>query len=674
MISPYPKHEDVDSRVLLLVTTRRDAEITERLLKDVGLTARPCETLHALGTEIAIGASALLMTEESVSGWRIKDVVDLLREHDRDMDLPTVVLTKGGTRSAVAAALMARLENLMILERPAPISSIVSAVQAAVRVRARQREMAQQIARTQDLQLQLTLALDVSELGTFHCELPWGKILWNDRCKSHFWLPPEAEVDIDKFFALLHPEDRERTRRAIEANVERKEKYDTEYRTVSPEGKIRWVRATGNTLFNEAGEAVQFSGTTQDVTGRKEWEEQRDQLLASERAARVAGERANRLKDEFLATLSHELRTPLNAVMGWVELLKAESDDPAIITEGVAVIERNVRAQAKLIDDLLDVSRIISGKVRLEIKPLNLAEVIDAAVETVRPTALAKGVRLETVVNSAPSVNGDFGRLQQTIWNLLTNAIKFTPRGGRVQVFLEQSGSSSTVSVTDTGEGIEPEFLPHVFERFRQADGSASRKHSGLGLGLSIVKTLVEMHGGAVAVQSRGKGLGSSFRVNLPLRIVKAEASVRGGRETPTSPFTGVPSNRPNLSGLRVLVVDDEPDARDMMRRLLSTCRATSLEASNAETALKLAGESQPDLILSDIGMPGMDGYQFIREARRRGVAVPAVALTAFARSEDRIRSIQSGFQAHLTKPIEPAELLAVIASLAGRRPEDVPT
>lgn len=669
-MSPDPPPVDPKTRVLLLVTTRKDAEITERLLKEVGLTARPCETLYALGAEIAVGASALLLTEESITGWRIDDVVNLLRQNDHDMDLPTVVLTKGGTRSLIATALMARLQNLMILERPAPVSSIVSAVQAAVRVRARQRELVQQVARTQDLQRQLKLALEASELGTFHCELPLSRLVWNDQCKSHFWLPPEADPDINLFYKVLHPEDRERTRAAITACVSYGEKYDIEYRTVSPEGKIRWIRATGRTQRNEARVPIQFSGTTQDITTRKEWEEQRDQLLASERAARVAGERANRLKDEFLATLSHELRTPLNAVMGWVELLKAEANDPAVVEEGVAVIERNVRVQAKLIDDLLDVSRIISGKVRLEIKPINLADVIEAALETVRPTALAKGVKLEAVTDPSPVVSGDFARLQQVLWNLLTNAIKFTPRDGRVQLILEQTGSSVTVNVTDTGDGIEPEFLPHVFERFRQADGSASRKHGGLGLGLSIVKTLVEMHGGTVSVQSLGKGHGASFRLSLPLRIVKPEISAAGRNATP-SPFSNIKGNRPDLSGLRVLVVDDEPDARDMMRRLLSTYRADSIEAANAETALKLASEAKPDLILSDIGMPGTDGYQLIREVRRRGVGVPAVALTAFARSEDRIRSIQAGFQAHLTKPIEPAELLAMIASLTGRQSDE---
>jgi PAS domain S-box-containing protein len=662
----FPTAEGAESRVLLLVTTRKDAEITTRLLGEVGLVAQPCASMGELKTEMERGASALLMTEEVIAGGGAEELAGLIHPGDDGVDLPSVVLTRGGTRSTIASALLARLQNVTILERPASVSSIISAVQSAVRVKARQREMHGQVDRIRDLQNQLSLAMDASGLGIFHWDVASAAITWNAQAKAHFWLPPGVEVDVGLFYSIVHPDDRERTRQAVEACIYRRQKFEIEYRTVSPEGKIRWVRAMGRTLLDEADDPVQFSGTTQDITVRRELEDERNQLLNSERAARIAGERANRLKDEFLATLSHELRTPLNAIMGWVELLRYDAGNPATIAEGMAVIERNVRAQATLIDDLLDVSRIISGKVRLDVKPLDFAEVVHAALETVRPTAIAKGVRLEKVIPPIlPPITGDSGRLQQVVWNLLTNAIKFTPRDGKVQLVLEQLGSSVSLSVTDTGEGIEPEFLPHVFERFRQADGSLSRSHGGLGLGLSIVKTLMEMHGGQVSVSSKGKGHGASFQLRLPVRLSKTEdipASPKGG-----SVVSGLPGDRPDLSGLKVLVIDDEPDARGMMRRLLSSCRATSAEAPSAEAANGIISEFQPDLILSDIGMPGTDGYQFIREARRRGVTVPAVALTAFARSEDRVRSIQAGFQAHLTKPIEPAELLALVASLSGR-------
>jgi CheY-like chemotaxis protein/two-component sensor histidine kinase len=330
------------------------------------------------------------------------------------------------------------------------------------------------------------------------------------------------------------------------------------------------------------------------------------------------------------------------------------------------VVERNVRAQAQLIDDLLDVSRIISGKVRLDTKSLELADVLHAALETVRPAAQAKGVKLEPVIgSSAAPVTGDPARLQQVIWNLLTNAIKFTSRGGKVQLLLEQEASSVVVSVSDNGEGIEPEFLAHVFERFRQADGSASRSHGGLGLGLSIVKSLTEMHGGAVSANSAGKGKGACFRIRLPVRSLAAETSEPRVRKKDVS--AAMPGYRPNLEGVRVLIVDDEPDARTMMHRLLLSSKALPEEAAGASEALDAIAAFHPDVIISDIGMPGMDGYTFIREARRRGTGVPAIALTAFARSEDRIRSIQAGYQAHLSKPVEPTELLTLVASLCGR-------
>lgn len=664
---PPPSAKGVTDRprVLLWVTTKRDAEITRRLFDEVGLDACSCESLSVLESELKRGAAAVLLTEEAISPSGLPGLIQLLEP--RAFDLPTVLMTRGSTHSEVAASFFSALPNLTILERPAPVGSIVSAVQSAVRMNARQRETRLQLERIQELQLQLSLALSASELGTFHCKLPLGKLVWNTQCKAHFWLPEDAEVDIDRFYELLHPDDRNRTRAAVEECVQNGQKYDVEYRTVSPAGEIRWIRATGRTITDPAGNPVLFAGTTQNITSRKNLEDERNQLLASERAARVESDRANHLKDEFLATLSHELRTPLNAIVGWVELLKYESTNPEAVKEGIAVIERNVRAQTQLIDDLLDVSRIISGKVRLDVKPLDFSTIVAAAIETVQPAATAKGVKLETILaQKTPLVSGDAGRLQQMVWNLLTNSVKFTPRGGKVQVLLEKAGSSVKLSVADNGEGISADFLPHVFERFRQADGSASRNHGGLGLGLSIVKTLTEMHGGRITAESKGKGSGATFTLFLPLRIATVEQTsvASGGSLDSGIPFV---VDRPDLSGLTILVVDDEADARGMMHRLLRTCKATSIEAPTADAALTCIDKFGPHLILSDIGMPGTDGYQFIREVRRKGVSTPAIALTAFARSEDRIRSIQAGFQAHLAKPIEPGELLTVVASLSGR-------
>jgi CheY-like chemotaxis protein/two-component sensor histidine kinase len=370
-----------------------------------------------------------------------------------------------------------------------------------------------------------------------------------------------------------------------------------------------------------------------------------------------------------LATLSHELRTPLNAILGWTQLLKRDQRDPEMLSEAISVIERNVRVQTHLIEDLLDMSRIISGNVRLDVQRVELSEIIDEAMEGVKPTAETKGVRLEKVIDRlvAP-VSGDSGRLQQVLWNLLTNAIKFTPKGGKVRVLAEVVQSHVEISVSDNGEGISRDFLPHLFERFSQADGSAKRKHRGLGLGLSIVKNLVEMHGGTVRANSSGEGQGATFTIHLPLHGPKSSE----GEEHPLHPRLSssglsVECERPNLRGIKVLVVEDEVDASELIRRFLVECEALPAVAASAAEAQRLLLTFKPDVIVSDIGMPQKDGYEFIREVRKQGLTTPAVALSAYARAEDRVRSAQTGYQTHLAKPVEPAELLAVIASLAGR-------
>ncbi len=394
---------------------------------------------------------------------------------------------------------------------------------------------------------------------------------------------------------------------------------------------------------------------------------ERQQLLESERAARREAERAGRIKDEFLATLSHELRTPLNAILGWAQIIKMDPADTDAVAEGVNVIDRNVRIQAQLIEDLLDMSKIISGKVRLDVQAVDLAEVIDAALDSVMPALVAKEIRLEKVVDApASSVNGDPGRLQQVLWNLLTNAIKFTPKAGKIEIRVARFETHVEISVSDTGEGIAPEFLPQLFERFSQADASTTRKHGGLGLGLSIVRNLVEMHGGTIAAKSRGLGQGATFIIQLPLRVI-ASTETDVLNQSRSHSHRMLPSSPSNLKGLKVLVIDDESDARELVQRFLIGCEAIIRLAGSADEAQAALPTFQPDVIISDIGMPLQDGYEFMRSVRVQGLKTPAIALTAFARPEDRIRSIQAGYQAHLRKPVEPAELIAVVASLAGR-------
>ncbi len=815
--------------------------------------------------------------------------------------------------------------------------------------------------RARQLQEQLEIAIDASELGTFHCEMPLGRIVWNDRCKEHFWLEPDAEIDFDLFYSILHPDDRERVRAAVEACVSKGKVYDVEYRTVSPHRVVRWLRATGRTYYDSDQNPIRFDGTTQDITTRKfnerqdqlvfsldeairplsdaatitattarmlgenlavdrcayaevladqntfdvtgdfncgvpsivgrytfdqlgaealrlmranlpyivhdidshqppledlsayrqtqiqavvciplhkhgklvaamavhqktprnwtprdvnlvelvanrcwesierarfarslhdseakfrqlantipqlawmanpdgwifwynerwyeytgttleqmqgwgwedvhdpvelkrvsvtwkaalaggqPWEdefplrrhdgefrwhlsralplrdgegrivlwfgtntditdqrrlaEERGLLLENERAARAEAEHVGRMKDEFLATLSHELRTPLNSILGYATLMRMAKMSETEIQNAIATIERNARLQAQLIEDLLDMNRIISGKVRLEIQSVNLAEIVEASVDTVRPSAEAREIRLQKIIDPvAGPIRGDPGRLQQVVWNLLTNAIKFTPKGGKVQVVTERVNSHIEITISDSGQGISAEFLPYVFDRFRQADASTSRRHGGLGLGLSIVRHLVELHGGSVQAHSPGEGLGSTFIVSLPVTVVHQPLDPVA-RQHPTTPRFKPYECNVDLSGIRVLVVDDEPDATALVERVLTECKALVTKAGSSREAILILLQQEFDVLISDIGMPVEDGYlliQKVRELTNKNKDIAAVALTAFARSEDRQRAALVGFQTHLAKPVEAAELVAVVANLSKRHP-----
>jgi PAS domain S-box-containing protein len=399
--------------------------------------------------------------------------------------------------------------------------------------------------------------------------------------------------------------------------------------------------------------------------------EERERLLESERFARNEAERMSQMKDEFLASLSHELRTPLSAILGWTHILRRGPKSEVDLERGISTIERNARVQAQLIDDLLDMSRITSGNLRLDVQSVEPAAFIESAVETMRPAAEAKGIRLERILDpGAGPVSGDPNRLQQIVWNLLSNAIKFTPKAGTVKIVLQRVDSHIEIHVADTGMGINPAFLDHVFDRFRQADASMTRSFGGLGLGLAIVKQLVEMHGGTVAASSEGEGLGATFSVRLPMvavhrgnyvRPVFRSALVRGPREFPDV----------DLSGVSVMVVDDEADGRELVKRVLKGCGAEVFTAGDADEALATLKRERPQLMVSDIGMPLVDGFELLRRIRALGSAhggsLPAIALTAFARAEDRTRALHAGFAAHIAKPVEPFELIAMVASVAGR-------
>ncbi len=543
------EYEARDGRVLLLTPTGRDADLTGRYLTGAGFAVEVCARMEELCEKCREGAGAALIAEEALTAENRRRLLDALGEQPAWSDIPLVVLTAGGERAsadAIAVRSLGDAANVTLVERPASVITVLSAIRSALRARRRQYEV-----------------------------------------RAHL-----------------------------------------------------------------AAERVA--------------QEERARLLEEAVAARAEAEAVNRAKDIFLATLSHELRTPLTAILGWARMLRDTGMDAESARRGLEVIERNAEAQHQLIRDLLDVSRIISGKLQLTTRQVRLAPIVEAALDSVRQAADAKSIRLGVEYDDETDlVTGDPDRLQQVIWNLLSNAIKFTPKGGSVGVRVVRHGSDVRVSVSDTGQGISPEFLPHVFERFRQADGSTTREHGGLGLGLAIVRHLVEQHGGRVSAESDGEQRGSTFSIDLPIAAVKAPAGEAEGRPDLKCLPAGVALA---LGGVRVLVVDDNPDARELLTLVLGRAGAEVTAAASAAAALELLKQAEVDVLVSDIGMPAEDGYALIGQARSltagRARRTPSVALTAYASEEDRRRALAAGFDAHIPKPVEPAELVSVLAGL----------
>ncbi|MBD2562199.1 MULTISPECIES: PAS domain-containing protein [Nostoc] len=641
----------------------------------------------------------------------------------------------------------------------------------------------------------IRLATTAAELGMWFWNMSTKELIWTEKCKQLFGLSPEAEMGYEIFLNCIHPEDRQRIHEAIARSFEEKVECDIEYRSVWSDGSIHWIAAKGRVFYDAEGNAVRLMGTAQDITQRKQAENNlrqretqlrrlvdsniigimfatpnyiteaneaflemvgysREELLAGqvrrknitppeyhvldeqgieqlltvgvctpyekeyirkdgsripiliggalverdpaswicfildltprkqlEKALRQQAEelkQANRNKDEFLAILSHELRSPLNPILGWSSLLKSRKFDEATTNRALETIERNAQLQIQLIDELLDVSRIIRGKLNLTFAVVNLVSVIDAASETVRLTAETKSIQLKIQLDpNVGKVLGDYYRLQQVVGNLLSNAVKFTPPNGSVEVSLslsrELASHSALIQVKDTGLGISPEFLPHVFEYFRQADSSTTRKFGGLGLGLAIVRHLVELHGGAVTADSPGIGQGAIFTVRLPLMKEGGEAREQRNRGAVEQGSGGVGEkfNSSLLSGLRILIVDDDADTREFLHFLLQQNGALTTVAASATEALAFIAQTVPNLLISDLGMPEMDGYNLIRVIRampkEEGGEIPAIALTAYAGESDRDRVLAAGFQKHLAKPVQPTELLTSIADLLGQ-------
>ena len=511
----------------------------------------------------------------------------------------------------------------------------------------------------------------------------------------------------------VHPEDRDWVLANWSAQTLKGQEYCHEFRLLTQEGVVRWVHVRSSPVLSDKRKLIGHVGTIEDITERKQAEEERGRFIR-EQEARQQAEAANRMKDEFLATLSHELRTPLNSMLGWARLLRTRKFDENTTARALETIERNAKSQAQLIEDILDVSRIIRGKLRLNLRPINLVPIIEATMDAVRPAAEDKSIQLELVVDrSVDLVSVDPDRLQQIVWNLLSNAIKFTPKGGSVEVRLERAGCHAQITVSDTGIGISPDFLPYIFDRFRQADSTTTRSYGGLGLGLAIVHHLVELHGGSIHANSAGEGQGATFtlkllfaisipNISIPNRdvhltavpnidtvvhsktqgVVDAQENRYNNQNTSDSEQGHVMDsngvayaegvgeaivNLPSLNSLQVLVVDDDTDTRDFLTTVLEQHGAKVTAVASVSEALEALQQLRLDVLVSDIGMPGEDGYELIRLVKAleaaRGVKIPAIALTAYASGEERMRALSAGFQIHLPKPVEPAELIAVVAN-----------
>jgi signal transduction histidine kinase/ActR/RegA family two-component response regulator len=507
-------------------------------------------------------------------------------------------------------------------------------------------ERARAVAAVRESKARFDIVRDGAQVGFWFCDLPFDKLIWDNRVKEHFWLPPDAEVTIDTFYQQLHPDDRERTRQAIDESIANRTRYEIEYRTLSPAGQEKWVRAIGRTFYDAQGNPIRFDGVTLDITERKRAEE--------------ALKENDRRKDEFLAMLAHELRNPLAPIRNAAQVLKLTGPPDANQQWAREVIERQAQHLTRLVDDLLDVSRITSGKVTLQRETLDLSAVIQRAVEASRPLIDARKHRLTVALAAEPlRVAGDLTRLVQAVSNLLNNAAKYTDEGGSIEVTTGREGAEAVVRVRDDGLGLAADLLPHVFDLFTQAERSLDRSQGGLGIGLTLVRQLVEMHGGRAEAKSDGPGRGSEFEVRLPL--LEAPTSEPGGR--------GAERRTPNAerrTALRVLVVEDNVDSAEMLSFMLKLGGHETRMAHDGWAALEAARQFQPQVILCDIGLPGMNGYEVAQQLRAQPPfkQTRLVAISGYGQDEDRRRSKDAGFDYHLTKPVEPDALAALLESL----------
>ncbi|MBD2499461.1 hybrid sensor histidine kinase/response regulator [Anabaena azotica] len=618
---------------------------------------------------------AVILLDVQMPGMDGFETATLIRNRGRSRQTPIIFLTAFSTSDQMLFKGYA-LGAVDYLLKPIDANILTSKVTVFVelfkKTQAIQRQAAQLVAINRELRQseeRFRSLSTCSPMGIFEIDTTGKCNYTNPRYQAICGL--DATESIEKsWLDSVHPEDRESAIASWSTYIYQGGDYSEEFRFQTADGSLRWVQVRSSPMLSGNGELLGYVGTLEDITTRKQSEEIRAQVIR-EQTARQEAEAANRMKDEFLAVLSHELRTPLTSMLGWSKILRAKKLDEKATAKALEAIERNANSQVQLIEDILDVSRIIRGQLRLNLCPVNLKNVVEAALEAVRPLAEAKSIKINTMLDySLSHVNGDSARLQQIVWNLLTNAIKFTPKDGEVEVRLEGiysevSGdlTDAQIQVIDTGVGIEAEFLPKVFERFRQADSTTTRSHNGLGLGLAIVRHLVELHKGTILAESPGVGQGATFTVRFPLIQENREPQL-----VPTDNYSVGSDNSSPLAGLKVLIVDDEADSRNFLAFLFEEYGAISSTTASVEAALAVIGQLKPDILISDIGMAEQDGYTLIRKLRalplEEGGKIPAIALTAFSREEDREQILAAGFQYHVAKPVDPSKLISVVASV----------
>lgn len=659
---------------------------------------------------------AVILLDVQMPGMDGFETAKLIRNRERSRYTPIIFLTAFNTSDTMVFKGYS-LGAVDYLFKPIEPEILVSKVTVFVELFKKTEEVKRQAAQLVAMNAELKKSEErfrslsaCSPVGIFLTDTEGYCTYTNPRCQEIFGFALE-EKSLETWLESIHPNDRQRVLTDWSSWVHEIREYSNEFRCQTQDRSMRWVHLRSSPMLSDNGKLLGHVATVEDITDRKQAEEARAQFIR-EQAARQQAEATNRMKDEFLATLSHELRTPLNSVLGWVQLLRTRSFDEATTIRALETIERNAKSQAQLVEDILDVSRLIRGKLQLNRRSINLVAILEMAIESVRPTAEAKEIQLnvkqnpilksedsrsgsgeevestvEVMTQAGPQalrgsqrqgrillIEGDPNRLQQVTWNLLSNAIKFTPRGGTVNVELERDRTHAQIRISDTGIGISPEFLPHVFDRFRQADGTTTRSYGGLGLGLSIVHHLVELHGGSITAHSQGEGKGATFMVKLPLLENSTSepdpsnpSELNGNSNRPLSNTSGLTLNL--LSGLQVLVVDNQREVQELITTVIEESGAQVTVVESALEAIKIIEQLQPDVLISDINLSLEDGYRLIRQIRDResegGGFLPAIALTPYTQDEELQKMLDSGFQMHLSKPVDTTKLVMAIAKLS---------